>query len=201
MKYFLLLMITFCTLTSCAQNKETIIGETEFQKTLNAEFKDVTKSPLISKDLKEFESLDFFAFDESFIVKAHLTLTPNSAYVKMPTTTVRISEERVYGILTFNLQGKTYKLNVYQNKYLQLQKGYEDYLFLPFIDNTNGETTYGGGRYLDLRIPKNDTVLLDLNKAYNPYCAYNPKYSCPIVPIENTLDLKVEAGVKAFSGH
>jgi uncharacterized protein (DUF1684 family) len=71
-------------------------------------------------------------------------------------------------------------------------------LFLPFLDNTNGDTTYGGGRYIDLRIPEGDTIEIDFNKAYNPYCAYNSRYSCPIVPRENYLDTNIEAGVKKF---
>jgi uncharacterized protein (DUF1684 family) len=77
-------------------------------------------------------------------------------------------------------------------------EGLEDYLFLPFLDDTNGETTYGGGRYIDLRIPKGDSMEIDFNRAYNPYCVYNDKYSCPIVPRDNYIDLKVEAGLKMF---
>jgi uncharacterized protein (DUF1684 family) len=78
------------------------------------------------------------------------------------------------------------------------QEGMEDYLFLPFLDETNGFETYGGGRYLDLRIPVGDTIEIDFNTAYNPFCAYNEKYSCPIVPRENYLQTRIEAGVKAF---
>ena len=79
--------------------------------------------------------------------------------------------------------------------------GYEDYLFLPFLDNTNGETSYGGGRYVEGRIPEGDILVIDFNKAYNPYCAYNEKYSCPIVPRENSVDENIEAGVKAYDKH
>jgi uncharacterized protein (DUF1684 family) len=78
------------------------------------------------------------------------------------------------------------------------ESDYRDYLFLPFIDQTNGEETYGGGRYVDLRIPEGDTLIIDFNKAYNPYCAYNKKYSCPLVPAVNELKTSVTAGVKAF---
>ena len=79
------------------------------------------------------------------------------------------------------------------------REGLEDYLFLPFIDDTNGEESYGGGRYIDLRIPEGDTIVIDFNKSYNPYCAYNDKYSCPIVPRINYLALEVRAGVMAFN--
>jgi uncharacterized protein (DUF1684 family) len=71
-------------------------------------------------------------------------------------------------------------------------------LFLPFLDNSNGGDSYGGGRYIDLRIPSDNELDIDFNTAYNPYCAYNEKYSCPIVPRVNYLDLEVRAGVKVF---
>jgi hypothetical protein len=100
--------------------------------------------------------------------------------------------------LTFQIKGKSYQLNVYQGQDLIKKEGYEDYLFLPFLDDTNGEGSYGGGRYIDLRIPKGDTIVIDFNSAYNPYCAYNEKYSCPIVPRDNYIETEVKAGVKAF---
>ena len=70
--------------------------------------------------------------------------------------------------------------------------------FLPFLDETNGETTYGGGRYIETRIPEGDVLTIDFNKAFNPYCAYNEKYSCPIVPRENYLRIAITAGVKKY---
>jgi len=77
---------------------------------------------------------------------------------------------------------------------------YKDYLFFPFTDLTNNASTYGGGRYIDLRIPQGNVIVLDFNKAYNPSCAYSPKYSCPIVPGENNIDVAITAGVK-YEGH
>jgi uncharacterized protein (DUF1684 family) len=71
-------------------------------------------------------------------------------------------------------------------------------LFLPFSDLTCGKESYIGGRYIDLKIPTSDTILIDFNTAYNPYCAYNHKYSCPIVPLENDLPVAINAGVKKF---
>ncbi|WP_299130448.1 DUF1684 domain-containing protein [uncultured Winogradskyella sp.] len=186
---------------SCAQEKEAIAGKTEFQKQINAEYKDATTSPLKARDLKTFEGLDFFKFDSTFVVKATLKRTPDSKWFNMKTTTSRVSPERVFGILTFKISGSKYKLNVYQGKDIMKREGYEDYLFLPFLDNTNGEGSYGGGRYIDLRIPEGDRITIDFNSAYNPYCAYNDKYSCPIVPRVNYLDLDVKAGVKAFKKH
>ena len=183
---------------SCGQDKSEIVGETEWQKKMNADFKDASKSPLKKKDLKEFKTLDFFNFDSTFVVQASLKRTPDSEWFDMPTTTERLTKERIYGVLTFKISNNEYSLNVFQGQRLMNTKGFRDYLFLPFLDDTNGDSTYGGGRYIELRIPKDDTIEIDFNKAYNPYCAYNEKYSCPIVPRENYLPLKVEAGVKAF---
>ena len=73
-----------------------------------------------------------------------------------------------------------------------------NYLFLPFLDGTNGEGSYAGGRYIDLRIPEGDRMEIDFNSAYNPYCDYNEKYSCPIVPRANYLPIQIVAGVKAY---
>jgi len=117
----------------------------------------------------------------------------------MSTTTGRKSEEVVYGIAYFKLNGEDRQLEIYQNQELKLDEDYVDYLFLPFTDLTNGEETYGGGRYIDLRIPKSDEISIDFNRAYNPYCVYNKKYSCPLVPSANHLKTRVLAGIKDFN--
>lgn len=197
MKHLLFLVLLLVSV-SCAQEKNLVSGDTEFQRTLNAEFKDATTSPLKAKDLKHFSGLDFFKFDSTFVVKATLKRSPNTEWFDMKTTTDRLSKERVFGVLHFELQGQSYQLNVYQGQELMEAADYKDYLFLPFMDHTNGSTSYAGGRYIDLKIPDSDTLVVDFNKAYNPYCAYDEKYSCPIVPRENYLDIEVEAGVKVF---
>ena len=126
---------------------------------------------------------------------------PNTPYFEMKTTTNRVAKERVFGILSFTINGQLLKLNVYQSEPEIDSDADSDYLFLPFLDATNGETSYGGGRYIDLTIPTTDELIIDFNKAYNPYCAYNEKYSCPIVPRENYLALEIRAGVKRFKAH
>jgi hypothetical protein len=200
MKKITLLFILITSL-SCAQDKVAVTGETEWQKEMNADFKDASKSPLKKKDLKKFKGLDFFKFDSTYVVTAEFTRTPKAKKFKMETTTDRLPEYVQYGVLKFTLKGEAHELKIYQNINLIEREGYEDYLFLPFLDDTNGEESYGGGRYIEARIPEGDTMEIDFNKAYNPYCAYNEKYSCPIVPRENYLPLKVEAGVKAFDKH
>ena len=124
--------------------------------------------------------------------------TPDEKPFLMPTTTERLPEYVKYGEAHFKINGKQLKLNLYKSTKPYSEPGYEDYLFLPFTDLTSGDGSYGGGRFLDARIPEGNTILLDFNKAYNPYCAYNSMYSCPIPPKENDLDIRIEAGVKDY---
>ena len=173
----------------------------DFQNHMNDEFKNKETSPLTKKDLRRFKSLDFFNVDPKYRVVADFKHTPDQPIFEMPTTTERKPKYRKYGEATFVLFSDTITLNVYQNINLITKAGYEDYLFLPFKDMTNGEESYGGGRYLDLRIPEENKLVLNFNKAYNPYCAYNHKYSCPIPPQENHLNIRIPAGVKTFKAH
>ncbi len=170
----------------------------EFQEELNASFKNPETSPLPDRLRKDFESLSFFEADTSYRIWARFERTPDAVPFLMPSTTDEKTEEILYGIAHFELNGKQHQLEIYQTPSLISQEKYKDYLFLPFLDDTNGEETYGGGRYIDLTIPEGDSILIDFNKAYNPYCVYNKKYSCPLVPRQNYLRTKVRAGVKDF---
>lgn len=198
MNRFLIITIVFTVLTSCAKDKRPILGETDYQKKQNAKFKDATTSPLTKKDRKAFRALDFFDFDSTFVVTAQLSRSPETEFFNMKTTTERLSKERVFGVLSFKLFDETYSLNIYQGEENMQTEGFEDYLFLPFLDDTNGGESYGGGRYIDLRIPESNTIIIDFNEAYNPYCVYNEKFSCPIVPRVNYLPLAIKAGVKMY---
>ncbi|WP_338377183.1 DUF1684 domain-containing protein [uncultured Flavobacterium sp.] len=186
-----------CTLNLFAQ-EDKVQTSKEYQESLNRSFADSLHSPLTEEDRLHFEGLDFFPIDEKFIVKAKFIKLKRQKPFEMPTTTARKPKYIKYGELHFRIDSKELVLTVYKNIDLSKRKGFKDYLFLPFLDETNGIETYGGGRYLDMRIPTSDEVIIDFNKAYNPYCAYNPEYSCPIVPLENELAVKINAGVKKF---
>lgn len=196
-RLFVICIVVF--LMSCNEERRPLLGETDYQKEQNAKFKDATTSPLTDKDRKDFRGLDFFKFDSTYIVKASLKRTPSAEWFNMKTTTERLSKERVFGVLTFRINGEHFSLNVYQGEENMQTKGFENYLFLPFLDDTNGEESYGGGRYIDLRIPESDTITIDFNRAYNPLCVYNEKFSCPLVPRENYLPIQVKAGVKMYA--
>ena len=199
MNRFFLVLFSLLLILNCENKKRYDKSFTPFQKEMNEFFKDASISPLKEKDLKNFKGLDFFAFDSSYVVNAALTRTPEEKSFKMKTTTDRLPEYVKHGIVTFDLFDKSYSLNIYRNLDIIDRDGYEDYLFLPFLDDTNGDESYGGGRYIDLDVTEDDSLVIDFNSAYNPYCTYNEKYSCPIVPRENYLSIKINAGVKAFS--
>lgn len=202
-KFPVILALLFLMLNSVlnAQISEEIESIKEFQKELNKEYRNPKTSPLEEEDLAKFEGLDFFKIDPEYRVKAEFVRTPAEPPFAMKTSTYETPVYVKYGELYFTLKGRKFKLNVYQSQELKLDPQYYDYLFLPFNDLTNGISTYGNGRYIDLRIPKSNEIIVDFNKAYNPYCAYSSRYSCPIPPEENDLDIEIPAGVKLNKKH
>ncbi|MBI9040486.1 DUF1684 domain-containing protein [Lutibacter sp.] len=204
MKNIVFIFIISLAITQCSSQNTSYTDEIKlFQYELNTEYADKSKSPLTEEDFKSFKSLDFFEINEKYKVIAEFELTPNTPIFELKTTTDRLPLYRKYGIATFILEGKKHTLNIYQSQDLMNSLEYENYLFLPFNDATNGKSSYGGGRFIDLEIPKDGrkTIVIDFNKAYNPYCAYNHKYSCPIPPKENLLAIPISAGVKAYKKH
>ena len=193
MKNYFFLFVLLCFFS--ANSQETA---EEFQQNLNLEYADKAKSPLTDEDFKHFKSLDSYPINEKFIVDAKFVRTKKEKVFKMKTSTSRTPDYIKYGELTFTMNGSEYKLNIYQSIDLMKKPSYEDYLFLPFSDLTNGKETYIGGRYMDMRIQKGNNWKIDFNQSYNPYCAYNYKFSCPKVPMENDLDVEILAGVKKF---
>jgi uncharacterized protein len=198
MKKFLICILLFNKIVSAsAQNDSVALKEIQaFRYELNHHYKTPGESPLSEKDLASFNGHEFFPVNLKFRVEAKLVVTKNEKEFKMKTSSEKLKDYIKYGEVHFTIDGKQYQLNVYQSLDLIKQEKYKDYLFIPFTDLTTGESTYGGGRYMDYRIPQGNSLTIDFNQAYNPYCAYSTGYSCPIPPKENFLDLKVEAGIK-----
>ncbi len=170
----------------------------KFQKELNTEYADTKTSPLTAEDLAVFKTLEFYPINEKFFVTAKFVRTESEKPFEMKTSTDRKPLYVKYGEAHFVIDGLDYKLNLYRNIELSKKEEYKDYLFLPFSDLTSGKESYIGGKYIDMKIPKGETIVIDFNTSYNPYCAYNPKYSCPKVPLENDLNIEIKAGVKKF---
>lgn len=175
-------------------HKEEIV---HFQKALHKEFLNPAESPLSKEQMKKFSGHSFFPIDPKYKVIAKFVRADKSVPFQMQTTTDRLPTYEKYGEAIFELDGELIRLNIYQSHQLRETKKYKNYLFLPFTDETNGKETYGGGRYIDLSIPTGNTIVIDFNKAYNPFCAYNPSRSCPIPPKSNALGMRILAGVKA----
>lgn len=196
-----LIFFFFKTTIAQPENSAYINEIQKFQKELNKEFADKKESCLLPKDRRKFKGLEYFPINENYKIIAKFVRTENEVPFKMKTTTDRLPIYQKYGEIHFTLEGKQLVLSLYQNLQLSEKEGYKDYLFLAFTDLTNGNESYGGGRFMDLKIPDGDTIIIDFNKSYNPLCAYNHSYSCPIPPKENFLDLAIKAGVMAFQEH
>jgi len=200
-----ILLILLISLSGCAQKKEIFDDYTasikDFQYELNTKYADKEDSPLTKEDLKDFKALDFFPIDSIYRVQATFVLEENPIFFEMPTTTDRKPIYKTFGTATFTLDGKKLELHIYQNQGLIKKPEYKNHLFIPFTDLTNSNGSYGGGRYIDLEIPEGNVIVIDFNTAYNPYCAYNHTYSCPIPPRENDLKVLIKAGVKDFGKH
>jgi len=197
MKNIIILSLFFTLLFSCSNNKKQNYTEEieEYRYKTNVFFLDKKTSPLKEIDFKKFKALSYFPIDEKYNIVSHFEKTPNEVPFEMQTSTDRKSIYTQYGIASFKINGKNYSLRIYKEQISSLQTDFSEHLFLPFNDLTNGNETYAAGRYLDVDSPNGDTIILDFNKAYNPYCAYNEKWSCPIPPKENNLNVAIKAGI------
>ncbi len=167
------------------------------RRAYKAEFTDHPRSPISAADTG---FIDFFPPNHSWLLKAHFTATYDSKPFELPTYSGQTRTYKKYGTLDFDHKGTHFTLSIYQNLSLMKDSAYKNYLFLPFTDLSNGESTYEGGRYLDFSIPdiQNNTLHVDFNKCYNPYCAYSDGYNCPVPPAENRLKIEIPAGEKKF---
>jgi len=174
---------------------------TAYQAKLNATYLDPKKSILPAEKLAKLQALGglpFFPVDPAYRVVARLKRYERPEVIQMKTSGTRISEYAVFGLATFELNGKTHELTLYRSTRVNMPAEYRNSLFVPFLDETSGDQSYGGGRYMDVRIPaEGDEIVIDFNKAYHPYCAYTVGYNCPIVPPQNELATPVLAGIKS----
>jgi uncharacterized protein (DUF1684 family) len=153
-------------------------------------------SPVPSNRRSRVLPLVYFPPDESYRVPAALRPDPGSQVVDMLTSTGQRRPMRVMGTLEFALKGQRLKLEAFAEEGSNGER-----LFVPFTDLTSGRETYGAGRYLDLDRTSTGIYVIDFNTAYNPYCAYNPTYDCPVPPPQNRLPIAIRAGEKIRGGH
>jgi uncharacterized protein (DUF1684 family) len=186
--------IAFVSTEAFCQTNKLLADHEVFRSQLLTTYRNLNGTSEERAHLSALTSLPFFPFDSSFRVKARLDTSQMSGFTGMKTSLGRLAMYRRFGNLTFTVAGQTFTMPVYQAR--SAVKNGSDELFFPFTDDTNGETTYGGGRYVDLHIPKGNELILDFNRAFNPYCAYSHSYSCEIPPKENHFPVAIEAGVK-----
>lgn len=163
-----------------------------FRAEKNNFFRNHPQSPLHYRDQQQFSGLNYFPYDESFVYELDLQEYEQKEVVTMQTSDNQFRDYYQFGYFEFERDGDTHKLQVYQDL------SNPDYYFLPFMDATTGKETYGAGRYLEIEDLQNGKFRVDFNKAYNPFCAYNENYSCPIPPRDNEVVVAIAAGEKNF---
>lgn len=192
MKYLLSLFFSTFLLTSS--------GQTSYKDSIRHFLDEYVKNHEVVTGADK-KSLRFFPIDESYRVIATFEPASETKWFSMETSGTIKKIFRVYGTLHFTIHDTLVTLNIYQSQGLMQLGQYKDLLFLPFTDLSSGGETYATGRYIDLAITdiKEKKLIVDFNKAYNPYCAYvSGKYNCPIPPRENQLPVRILAGEKVF---
>jgi uncharacterized protein (DUF1684 family) len=187
------ILILIYTFADTQANDSYVEKLTKFRNEKDEFFKNSDESPLTKKE--DFSKLNYFLPDLTYRIKSNIELIKDTTRLQIRMTGGEVENFIKYGYATFKLKDKTHKLLLL----LRMdEEGGKDELFLPFTDKTNGFETYGGGRYLDLELDNNDQLMIDFNFAYNPFCAYNDNFTCPIPPSENQLDIEIKAGEKEF---
>ena len=183
-----------------AQNASSLEIATAYQDSINSFLKNPNSTYILPEEIDTFEKMDFFSINDNYIVTATLEEFSSHEVFKLtysddPDVPVFV----VYGKITFELNGKKCSLNVYQNTAWLENDTLKNHLFLPFKDWTNGPQSYGGGRFIDLKIPeKGNQLSIDFNISYNPPCAYNYNMACPLIPESNYIEMEVFAGILAY---
>ena len=152
-------------------------------------FRTSPHSPLTPEQQRGFEGLRYFPEDPSLRMSVEVERFPAPESIRMQTSTGDVQRYERFGRFHFDVGGQEAVLTIYHNEH-----GY----FLPFADSLAGQETYGAGRYLEPEEQPDDTFVVDFNLAYNPYCAYNENWSCPITPSENRLKVPIRAGEKMY---
>jgi len=160
-----------------------------FRTEKNEFFEKHPQSPLTREQKKDFHGLNYFPENNALCLEVKVDEFPIKERFEMQTSTGNVQIYEKYGKFNFIVDGVTAELTIYQS---------EHGFFLPFADSLAGVETYPAGRYLEPELLPDGCFLVDFNVAYNPYCAYNEMWSCPIAPAENRLKVAVRAGEKLF---
>jgi len=160
-----------------------------FREAKNQFFSGHSQSPLTRAQRSQFKGLNYFPENPALSLEVQVEVFPEQEEIEMQTSSGDVQYYRRYGRFQFEVDGQPVELTIYANG--------ADY-FLPFVDSLAGAETYPAGRYLEPEPLEDGRFLIDFNLAYNPYCAYNDRWSCPLTPFENRLQVAVRAGEKLF---
>lgn len=155
----------------------------------DAAFRNQPNQPVPPGKMDQFLPLKYFPPDPDYVVPASLKPAAQRTVVEMPTSTGKIRQQQRVGVLEFTLKGQPLTLDAFVEAGADVNR-----LFVPFSDMTSGTDTYSAGRYLELDRTSTGLYTIDFNKAYNPYCYYNPDFDCPYPPREKRLPLPIRAG-------
>ena len=192
--YFVVLSAVFIFINACSNTDDLAYTQRIMQQraAITYKFLNPATTPLSQAKLANFKGLPYYEVNKNYLVETTFNPSGNQTIFAMPHTLNRAYEYVEAGTLSFTLNGKNLQLMSYIRKG---EMADSVQLFIPFTDLTGGKTTYGGGRYLDVNATlSNKKVWVDFNLAYNPYCAYNVNFSCPIPPKQNHLPMAIEAG-------
>ena len=170
-----------------------------FRKQKDKFFKENEQSPIAPEEREGFQGVNYYPVDLGYRVVANLVPESHAGVFRVQTTTGDYKEYTRLGRLEFELNGQKLSLTAFMPPADEPLHG--NRIFAPFRDKTSGNETYGAGRYIDLNKRPGDQYVLDFNRAYNPYCAYSPYYSCPLPPGENHLPVEIKAGERLYHTH
>lgn len=199
--HILIVVVSFVVLAAvaymftAAESPEAYIEKVEKERERQFKFiKFNVESPLNEEQRRSFQLLTFYDINPLYRVKARLIPIENKKVREVPLTDGSKEKYIEHSYAEFELGGQTNKLLLLQSVKETDMRNF----FLAFADETSGKETYGGGRFLNVRQDSKNSITIDFNLAYNPYCAYNPDYACPLPPKENLMTIAIEAGEKNY---
>lgn len=194
-------LIFICCITASSSQAQSYLEKiTSYRNKKHSNYASNPYSPLSKEQVK---LLDYYPTNEHYRIEASVEILSGEKPFLMPTYDGTSNAYRRYAVLHFTLDGQQHTLTIYQSvKNINLPIP-SDHLFLPFLDQTSGKSSYGGGRYIDLNKAdiRNGKIWIDFNTCYNPYCAYSAGYRCPEPPKENHLNIPILAGEKNYTLH
>ena len=150
-------------------------------------------SPLTPQQRSEFRGLAYYDENPESSLEVEVEKFPHEDPIQIATSTGDVATYQKWGRFSVEIEGQKAELTIFRD----LQRGD---LFLPFVDSTSGSETYSVGRYVEMESSHDGKVLVNFNHAYNPYCAYNENWNCPMPPLENRINVPIHAGEKSFPG-